>query len=88
MQQLLPLKYELRLRVDSAGRSIAAASFNNHGQHFGRAFSIRLASGDYAHTGCVAFGWERWVIAFVNQHGPDENRWPQIVRSRDVALAV
>ena len=88
MQQLLPLKYELRLRVDSAGRSIAAASFNNHEQHFGRAFSIRLASGDYAHTGCVAFGWERWVIAFVNQHGPDENRWPQIVRSRDVALAV
>ena len=88
MQQLLPLKYELRLRVDSSGRSIAAASFNNHEQHFGRAFSIRLPSGDYAHTGCVAFGWERWVIAFVNQHGPDENRWPQIVRSRDVALAV
>ncbi|HEY3114686.1 MAG TPA: hypothetical protein VGJ62_13475 [Gemmatimonadaceae bacterium] len=88
MQQLLPLKYELRLRVSSDGRNIAAASFNNHEQHFGRAFSIRLPSGDYAHTGCVAFGWERWVIAFVNQHGPDENRWPQIVRSRDVALAV
>jgi len=88
MQQLLPLKYELRLRVDFGGRNIAAASFNNHQQHFGRAFSIRLPSGDYAHTGCVAFGWERWVIAFVNQHGPDENRWPQIVGSRDVAPAV
>lgn len=85
MQQVLPLKYELRLRVDAAGRTIAAASFNNHQQHFGRAFSIRLASGDQATSGCVAFGWERWIIAFVNQHGPDESSWPDPVRRRDVA---
>jgi acyl carrier protein len=88
MQRMLPLKYELRLRVDFDGRSVAAASFNNHEQHFGRAFSIRLPSGEYAHSGCVAFGWERWIIAFVNQHGPDEDNWPDIVRSRYVAAAV
>jgi len=88
MQRMLPLKYELRLQVDRNGRSVAAASFNNHEQHFGKAFSIRLPSGEYAHTGCVAFGWERWVIAFVNQHGPDEERWPDVVRSRDVAATV
>jgi hypothetical protein len=81
MQRMLPLKYELRLRVDSDGRSVAAASFNNHEQHFGRAFSMRLASGEYAHSGCVAFGWERWVIAFVNQHGAVEENWPDAVRS-------
>jgi acyl carrier protein/seryl-tRNA synthetase len=84
MQQLLPLKYELRLSVDAAGRTIAAASFNNHHDHFGKAFNIRLASGLTASSGCVAFGWERWVIAFVNQHGPDERNWPLSVR-KDVA---
>lgn len=88
MQRMLPLKYELRLRVDPDGRSIAAASFNNHEQHFGRAFSIRLPSGAYAHSGCVAFGWERWVIAFVNQHGPDEENWPDAARSRYVAATI
>jgi acyl carrier protein len=88
MQQMLPLKYELQLRVDPDGRSVAAASFNNHQQHFGRAFSILLPSGDHAHSGCVAFGWERWMIAFVNQHGPDEENWPGIVRSTNVAANV
>ena len=88
MQRILPLKYELRLRVGAGGRSVAAASFNNHEQHFGRAFSIRLPSGRFAHSGCVAFGWERWIIAFVNQHGPDEDNWPEIVRSRYVAATV
>jgi hypothetical protein len=88
MQQMLPLKYELRLSVDPDGRSVAAASFNNHEQHFGKAFSILLPSGGYAHSGCVAFGWERWVIAFVNQHGPDEESWPDVVRSKNVAVHV
>lgn len=86
MQQMLPLKYELRLRVDADGRTVAAASFNNHHDHFGKAFSINLASGAFACSGCVAFGWERWLIAIVNQHGPDERNWPDQVRSRDVAL--
>ncbi|HEY4670446.1 MAG TPA: hypothetical protein VIG78_00145, partial [Gemmatimonadaceae bacterium] len=85
MQQMLPLKYELRLRVADDGRSVAAASFNNHQQHFGRAFSIRLPSGEYAHSGCVAFGWERWVIAFINQHGANEAGWPLAVEARDGA---
>jgi acyl carrier protein len=88
MQQMLPLKYELQLRVDPDGRSVAAASFNNHQQHFGRAFSIVLPSGEHAHSGCVAFGWERWMIAFVNQHGPDDESWPSIVRSTNVAANV
>jgi acyl carrier protein len=85
MQQMLPLKYELQLRVDPDGRTVAAASFNNHEQHFGKAFSIRQSSGELAHTGCVAFGWERWVIAFINQHGADAANWPASARSRDVA---
>ena len=85
MQQLLPLKYELQLRAGHDGRTIAAASFNNHHEHFGRAFSISLASGSPANSGCVAFGWERWLIAFINQHGANPSNWPELVRGRDVA---
>jgi seryl-tRNA synthetase len=81
MQRMLPLKYELRLQVHGNGRSVAAASFNNHEQHFGRAFSIRLPSGAHAFSGCVAFGWERWVIAFISQHGTDQANWPSSVRT-------
>jgi len=84
MQQMLPLKYELRLRSAANGRTIAAASFNNHHDHFGKAFRIKLESGQPANTGCVAFGWERWVIAFVNQHGANQRNWPLSVR-KDVA---
>jgi seryl-tRNA synthetase len=80
MQQLQPLKYELRL-ASAEGRTVAAASFNHHQDHFGKAFSIRQQDGEAAHSGCVAFGWERWVIAFVAQHGPDEENWPLPVRA-------
>ena len=85
MQQLLPLKYELRLRV-AADRTVAAASFNNHHHHFGKAFRITLPNGEIANSGCVAFGWERWVIAFVNHHGPDERNWP-VSMENDVAAS-
>ena len=86
MQQLQPLKYELRL-ASAEGRTVAAASFNHHRDHFGRAFSIRQQNGETAHSGCVAFGWERWIIAFVAQHGLDEENWPLSVRaSHAIAL--
>ena len=76
MQQLQPLKYELQLSVANS-RTLAAASFNNHQDHFGRAFSIRQANGDIAHSGCVAFGWERWIVALAAQHGADERQWAE-----------
>ena len=86
LQQLQPLKYELRL-ASGESRTVAAASFNHHRDHFGKAFSIRQQNGDPAHSGCVAFGWERWVVAFVAQHGLDEDNWPISVRaSHAIAL--
>jgi seryl-tRNA synthetase len=80
MQQVLPLKYELRLALDDSGRTCAVASFNHHLDFFGRRFGIRLVSGASAHSGCVAFGLERWVLAFLSQHGTDERSWPEPVR--------
>ena len=68
MQQAGAHKYELRLSVGADGRDIAVASFNNHHEFFGRRFDIALAAGGPAHTGCVAFGLERWVLALLAQH--------------------
>jgi acyl carrier protein len=79
LQRLGALKYELRLTLE-AGRSVAAASFNHHQDHFGRRFGIRLESGVVAHSGCVAFGLERWVLALCTQHGADVREWPEVAR--------
>jgi seryl-tRNA synthetase len=81
MQQAGALKYELRLAVDAAGRTIAAASFNHHHDFFGTRFGIRLADDAPAHTGCVAFGLERWVLALFAQHGVDHHAWPNGMRA-------
>ncbi|MFN2566169.1 MAG: hypothetical protein ABR499_14325 [Gemmatimonadaceae bacterium] len=62
LQRVKGLKHELRLPVGD-GDTIAAASFNLHEQFFGEAFDIRLATGEPAHTACVAFGLERWLLA-------------------------
>jgi acyl carrier protein len=73
------LKLELRLSLDG-GRSLAVASFNHHLDHFGSRFGISVADGTPAHSGCVAFGLERWVLAFLTQHGLEQATWPADVR--------
>ncbi|MDQ1024736.1 seryl-tRNA synthetase [Streptomyces umbrinus] len=79
-QRLMQLKYELILPV-AGGRSVAAVSFNAHGSALGEAFSIRTPDGEIAHTGCVAFGLERFAYAFVCQHGLHPSGWPVSVRN-------
>ena len=77
-QRVGELKHELRLTLDE-GRRAAVTSFNRHHDHFGRAFDITF-EGAPAHSGCTAFGLERWVLAFLTQHGLDERAWPAPVR--------
>jgi len=81
MQQAGALKYELRLAVDETGRTIAAASFNHHHDFFGTRFGIRLADDTPAHSGCVAFGLERCVLALLAQHGVERGAWPNAARA-------
>lgn len=79
-QQLLELKYELRMPLDSV-RTVAVGSFNFHDQFFGKAFNIASPeAGDTAYTGCVGYGLERFAFAFLCQHGIDPAGWPQAVR--------
>jgi acyl carrier protein len=77
-QQAGELKQELRLTLEG-GRRIAVASFNRHHDHFGRGFGIEF-DGKPARSGCTAFGIERWVLAFMTQHGLDERGWPAPAR--------
>lgn len=77
LQRVKGLKRELVLPIGS-GRTIAAASVNDHETFFGDAFEIRLASGEWASTGCVAFGMERWLLAVLAAYGPYARDWPSL----------
>ena len=80
LQRLKGLKQELRLPVGDD--TVAAASFNLHEGFFGEAFDIRLADGSPAASGCVAYGLERWLLAFLAAHGTVARDWPVIPSHR------
>jgi seryl-tRNA synthetase len=77
LQRLRASKHELMLPLDT-GKRIAAASFNDHGSFFGDSFGISLRDRSAAHSACVAFGLERWLLAFLVTHGPDRTAWPEL----------
>jgi len=61
-------KYEVRLRV-AEDKDISAASFNLHGAAFTYPFDIQIDGCENPVTGCVGFGIERWVMAYLAQFG-------------------
>ena len=75
LQRIKGLKHELVFRFPD-GRPLAIASFNDHEEFFGDAFSISLADGSTASSGCVAFGLERWLLAVLVTYGVDPADWP------------
>ena len=74
------LKFELLIPVHSTEKPTACMSFNYHRDHFGATWNIRTASGEIAHTGCVAFGIDRLALALFATHGLDLAGWPEMVR--------
>ena len=76
LQRLKELKHELLLPIGAS--TIAASSFNLHETFFGEAFDITLPNGKPATTACVAFGLERWLLAFLVKHGPEAASWPSV----------
>lgn len=77
-QRMQELKYELRLKV-GPDRTIAAASFNFHDHFFGEQFNIKRGETEWMSTGCVGFGIERLVYAFISQYGLDEAQWSKVL---------
>jgi len=72
-------KFEVSLLLPDGGRT-AVGSHNYHSDFFGRAFHTDVESGGPMHSVCVAFGLERWVYAFMMQHGTDVAKWPDTMR--------
>lgn len=72
-------KYEISALLPD-GQRLAVGSLNYHTDFFGRAFDVQAAGGGPMHSVCIAFGLERWVYAFMRQHGTDPAHWPEVVR--------
>ena len=72
-------KYEISLMLPDEAR-LAVGSHNYHTDFFGRAFNVEVEGAGLMHSVCVAFGLERWVHAFLAQHGDEPSHWPEPVR--------
>lgn len=71
-QRLEPVKTEMVF-----GGDLAVGSVNFHRDYFGEAFGLRRA-GETAYSGCVAFGLERWLYAWLATFGTDARGWPDL----------
>jgi seryl-tRNA synthetase len=70
MQKIAPLKHEMVF-----DGHLAIGSINFHQNSFGETFDISCR-GDHVFSGCVAFGIERWLFAFLDHFGTDPESWP------------
>jgi seryl-tRNA synthetase len=75
------LKFELLVPLRGEKGSTACMSFNYHRDHFGQTWDMKDASGQPAHTGCVAFGMDRLAVALFHIHGVDPDKWPEPVKT-------
>jgi seryl-tRNA synthetase len=74
------LKFELLIPYHRAAKPTACMSFNYHREHFGQVWGLQDSRDELAHTGCVAFGMDRLVVALFANHGVDIARWPASTR--------
>ncbi|MFJ4678122.1 hypothetical protein [Kitasatospora sp. NPDC088783] len=77
LMALDPVKYEF-LAVDGT----AIASVNRHRNFFGDRLGI-TSGGEAAHSGCTAFGAERWVHAAILTHGSADAALERVREVRD-----
>lgn len=73
-------KLEISLMLPD-GSGLAVGSHNYHTDFFGRAFDVTVVGAGPMHSVCVGFGLERWVCAFLSQHGINPDYWPDSVRT-------
>ncbi len=71
MQKVAPLKHEMVY-----DGHLAIGSINFHQSSFGETFDISCR-GSQVFSGCVAFGVERWLFAFLDHFGTDADSWPR-----------
>lgn len=77
-------KNELRVRIPQEKQAISVFSSNFHAMTFGKAFNI-TSGGRPATSGCIGWGYERWIYALFSQFGFDLQQWPSLLREEYVA---
>ncbi|MCI8669052.1 MAG: hypothetical protein HFI34_05970 [Lachnospiraceae bacterium] len=71
-------KYELQISYEK-GKYISVASFNLHGNAFTHSFEFSVKDKETV-TGCIGYGLERFVFAFLSQYGEDYENWPKPIK--------
>jgi seryl-tRNA synthetase len=79
-------KKELKLLIPFENQSISVFSSNFHAMTFGKAFNISVG-GRAATSGCLGWGFERFVYAIFSQFGLDVDKWPEQLREEFKAHA-
>ncbi len=80
VQLMADAKYELEF-VTADQRSSSIASFNNCQDTLTAKFGITGPDGARdRHSGCVAFGLDRWCTSLFTRHGTDPAAWPETLR--------
>ncbi|VVM78620.1 hypothetical protein PS645_02146 [Pseudomonas fluorescens] len=75
IQLMADAKYELEF-ISVNGDSSSIASFNNCQDTLCEKFEITNDENHWLHSGCVAFGLDRWRAALYEQYGSDVDNWP------------
>ncbi|MBJ6360578.1 aminoacyl--tRNA ligase-related protein [Paenibacillus sp. GCM10012307] len=84
-QMMSNAKYEL-LVTTSSGKEVSIASFNYCQDMLCSKYEIKGSDEAALHSGCAAFGIDRWKEALKDIHGSDLKEWPEIDVGRGVLL--
>jgi seryl-tRNA synthetase len=64
-------KYEIQALLPFNNTSISIGSFNNHGNIFYNRFNITSEDNNLSYSGCVGWGYERFLYAILAQKGSE-----------------
>jgi len=80
VQLMADAKYELEF-ISANGNASSIASFNNCQDTLCEKFEVTNDEKSFLHSGCVAFGIDRWRAALYEQYGPDNRNWPEKLKN-------
>lgn len=84
-QMMSNAKYEL-IATTSSGKNVSIASFNYCQDMLCSKYDIQGEDGAALHSGCVAFGIDRWKEAFMDRHGCDLASWPDTKPEKEMLI--
>ncbi|TXK84577.1 aminoacyl--tRNA ligase-related protein [Paenibacillus sp. N3.4] len=80
LQLMGNMKYELVVEAGEGNGSFSIASFNNMEDSLCKPFEVLNDEYKPMHSGCIAFGIDRWMFALLSCYGGDYAKWPATVK--------